>query len=137
MMPADLSIGQIALLACVAVGAVIGLFRGLSGGLGTVCGLAASIAAGWFALDPISEFFTARGWFNEPLALRAAALATDGLMGLVVFGLVRRALEKFVRFLVPRTLDSLLGAAAGAGVAYAVWRAAEMAVEYYRGGGAA
>ena len=66
-----------------------------------------------------------------------ASLVADGLIGLVVFGLVRRLVEKFVRFLVPRTLDSLLGAAAGAGAAFALWRAGEWAIAYYQGGGAA
>jgi len=136
-MPADASIGEMAFFALLAVGAIVGLFRGLSGGLGSLGGLAAGIAAGWFLMDPISSFISARGWFQEPFVMRAASLVADGIAGLVVFGLVRRILEKFVRFLVPRTLDSFFGALAGAAAAFAIWRAGEWAIAFYRGGGAA
>jgi len=136
-MPADLSIGDMALVALVGVGVVIGLFRGLSGGLGTIGGLAVAIAAGWHSIDPLTSFISGRNWFENALALRGAVLVTEGLAGLVVFGVVRRIIEKFVRFLVPRTLDAVLGAVAGGATAFAVWRMGEWAVEFYRGSGAA
>lgn len=134
-MPADLSMGEIAFFAVIGVGVVIGLFRGLSGGLGTVGGLAAAIAAGWAVLDPIAAFISGRNWFQDALAIRAVSLVADGIIGLVVFGVVRRLIEKFVRFLVPRTLDSVLGGVAGAAAAFALWRAGEWLVAFYRGGG--
>ena len=133
-MPADLSISEIAMFGTIAVGVVIGLFRGLSGGLGTLGGIAAGIAAGWFLLDPLTSFVTARGWFQQPLALRGAVLVADGVAGLVVFGLVRRMIEKFVKFLVPGTLNVILGGVAGGALAFAVWRAGEMAIAFFQGG---
>ena len=42
-MPADLSITQIAMFGAIGVGVVIGLFRGFSGGLGTLGGIAAGV----------------------------------------------------------------------------------------------
>ena len=99
---------------------------------GTLGGIAAGIAAGWFLLDPLASFVTARGWFQQPLALRGAVLVADGLVGLVVFGLVRRMIEKFVKFLVPGTLNVILGGVVGGGIAFVLWRAGEMAVELFR-----
>ena len=131
-MPADLSITEIAMFGTIAVGVVIGLFRGLSGGLGTFGGIAAGIAAGWFLLDPITSFITARGWFQQPLALRGATLVVDGLVGLVVFGFVRRLIEKVVKFLVPGTLNVILGGLVGGGIAFVLWKAGELAVDYFR-----
>ena len=131
-MPADLSITEIAMFGTIAVGVVIGLFRGLSGGLGTFGGIAAGIAAGWFLLDPITSFITARGWFQQPLALRGATLVVDGLAGLVVFGFVRRLIEKVVKFLVPGTLNVILGGLVGGGIAFVLWKAGELAVDYFR-----
>ena len=131
-MPADLSITEIAMFGTIAVGVVIGLFRGLSGGLGTFGGIAAGIAAGWFLLDPITSFITARGWFQQPLALRGATLVVDGLVGLVVFGFVRRLIEEVVKFLVPGTLNVILGGLVGGGIAFVLWRAGEMAIAFFR-----
>ena len=133
-MPTDLSITEIAMFGAIGVGTVIGLFRGLSGGLGTLGGIAAGIAAGWFLLDPLTSFVTARGWFQQPLALRGAVLVADGLAGLVVFGLVRRMIEKVVKFLVTGTLNVILGGVAGGGIAFVLWRAGEMAIEFFQAG---
>ncbi len=132
-MPADLSISEIAFYGLLAVGAVVGLFRGLSGGLGTLGGLAAAIAVGWYLIDPVSSFIAGREWFEQPMATRAVALVVDGVIGLIVFGLVRRLIEKFVRFLVPRTLDAVLGAVAGSAAAFALWRVGEWMLEFYKG----
>lgn len=134
-MPENLSIEQISLIACVAIGGVIGLFRGLSGGLGTLGGIVASIAAGWSLFNPLSEFIASREWVAEGLAQTAATAAAVGIVGLLVFGLVRKLIEKFVRYLVPRTFDAFLGIIAGGCIGFAAWRAVRWVIDIYLQGG--
>jgi len=133
----NLSIEQASLIVCVAIGGVVGLFRGLSGGLGTLGGLAAATAAGWFLFDPISSLIISRGWLTGSLEQRIAAIVVDGIIGLLAFGIVRKLIEKFVRYLVSRPFDAFLGAIVGGALGFAIWHAGQWAVNTYLGNPAA
>lgn len=136
-MPENMSIGEISLIAVVAVGAVVGLFRGFSGGLASLCGIAAALAAGMFLFDPVTALIAERGWFSGELERNAAAIVAVGVACLLSFGIVRRLVERFVRYLVPRTLDALLGGAVGGVIGFTAWRAARWAIDMYLQGGEA
>ena len=81
----DLAPLDLALLGGCALIVGIGLYRGLSGELASLAGFAA-----------------------------AAAGVIDFVLGLVVFGLVRKLVDRFVSFLVPQPTNALLGGVSGA-----------------------
>ncbi len=92
---------------------VAGLFRGFSGQLGSLAGLAAALAAGYFLFAPIRGAVTAGNWVTGEAAQQGTAAVADFVAALVVFGLVRRIVAKFVSFLVPQPMDAIAGALVG------------------------
>ena len=92
--------------------AVIGLFKGLSGWLGTIAGLAAA-----FVVAPLL-FATCIAWasgfaFLGGAFLMPVAVIIDFVLSLIVFGLVRKIVVKFVSALLPQPFNALVGAASG------------------------
>ena len=104
---------DLVLLGGVALLVGIGLFRGLSGELASFAGLVAAVAAGaclyGFAHAGVRAFGFNKGDATEHVAAGVA----DFVLGLVVFGLVRWLVHKFVSFLVPQPTNALLGALSG------------------------
>ena len=92
---------------------IIGLFKGLSGCLGTLAGAAAAAVATTLAFGTLQTFagtftFLAGSGFQRP-----AAFVLNFILGLIVFGLVRRFVVKFVSFLVPQPLNAIIGGVGG------------------------
>ena len=104
---------DLALLCGVALMVGIGLYRGLSGELASFTGFVAAVAAGYslygFAHVVVRSFGFDKGDTTELVA----AGVTVFVLGLVVFGLVRWVVDKFVSFLVPQPTNALLGAVSG------------------------
>ena len=85
------------LLAVIGTLAILGLFKGLSGWLGTLAGAVAA---------------TACPWVSGPFVSLAAAIL-DFLVGLIAFGLSRRLAVKFFSFLLPQPLNAIVGMLGG------------------------
>lgn len=100
------------LLAVIGALAVIGLFKGFSGWLGTLSGAGAAALAGYFAFGSCIKAAAACPWVSGPFVHLAGAVL-DFLLSLVVFGLVRRLAGKFFSFLLPQPLNALAGMAGG------------------------
>ena len=117
-LPADYALCGITI-----VMAVLGLFRGLSGTLGFVLAVIAAAFAGYFGWG-CSANFTEVGW------QRAAGVLVATLL---VFGLVRLVVKKFVNVLVAQPSDAifgfLIGAALGA-LVLAGWAHSGAYLEY-------
>ena len=92
--------------------AVLGMFGGFSGALAFLAGVGAAVAALRFGWD----FLAAR--IETPSVLALAAL----LCALVVFGIARLIVKKFVKNLLAQPADAIFGAliAAVAGFAAAI-----------------
>ncbi len=113
-MPVDLTVVDWILLGGMAVLALIGLFRGISGELGSLVGLAAGVLAGVLLYAPSVNCATAFGFAQRGEAmLKGAALVIDIAFAILVGGLVRLLIRKFVSFLVGRVLDAVLGLLSG------------------------
>lgn len=118
LLPADYVLGGLTV-----VMAVLGLFRGLSGTLAffVACACASGVAVlGW----PLSAGYTAVTW------MRAAGVAVATL---VVFGLVRLIVKKFVNGLLSQPSDALFGFVVGAAfgaAALAGWACSGYHLEY-------
>lgn len=95
----ELTVPDYAILAMTVGGAVIGLFIGVSGALAFLAGAVAASVAGYFAW-PLSADFIGAAW------LRGIAV---GVVSLLVFGIVRWLVKKFVHGLVAQPGDALLG----------------------------
>ena len=93
---------------------VIGLFRGISGELGSLLGLAAGVLAG-FLLYGVAQGAAESFGFGSPGSgvAKGAAIGIDVVMALAVGGLVRLLVRKFVSFLMGRVVDSALGILSG------------------------
>ncbi|MCQ2392228.1 MAG: CvpA family protein [Kiritimatiellae bacterium] len=92
---------------------IIGLFKGLSGCLGTLAGAVAAAVATTLAFGTLFTFagtftFLAGNGFQRP-----AAFVLNFILGLIVFGLTRRFVVKFVSFLVPQPLNAIIGGIGG------------------------
>lgn len=92
---------------------VTGLFRGFSGQFGSLVGIAAAVAAGYFLFAPLRSLVEASGWVHGDTALSGAAAFVDFTVSLTVFGLVRKVVAKFVSFLVPQPMNAIAGALVG------------------------
>lgn len=92
---------------------VAGLFRGFSGQLGSLAGMAAALVAGYFLFSPIKGFVEGGNWVSGETAQSAVAGISDFVIMLVVFGLVRRVVARFVSFLVPQPMNAIAGALIG------------------------
>lgn len=95
----NLTTPDYAVLALTLGGAVIGLFIGFSGALAFLCGSVAAAAAGSFAF-PLLADEVANPW--------ARGLAV-GVGMLLVFGVVRYLVRKFVHGLVAQPGDAIFG----------------------------
>ena len=100
------------LLAVIGTLAVIGLFKGLSGWLGTLIGAVAATAVGYFGFSCCLKAAAACPWVSGPFVSLAATIL-DFLVSLVVFGLVRCLVVKFFTFLLPRPLNAIIGMGGG------------------------
>ena len=109
----DLTVIDWIIFAVTAFFTVAGLFRGFSGQFGSFAGMAAALCAGYFLFAPIREFVTGGNWFSGEAAQNAVAGATDFCAMLVVFGLVRRVVARFVSFLVPQPMNAIAGGLIG------------------------
>ena len=89
----------------------IGLFRGLSGELGSIAGFAAAIAAGFLLLDVARACVAACGAAGSVAA--PAAYVLDFAFALVAFGIVRFLVAKFIAVLVPQPTNAFLGMLGG------------------------
>ena len=88
----------------------IGLFRGLSGELGSVSGFAAASLAGFCLLDAARVCAASFG-FGDYVA--PAAYVIDFVFALVAFGIARWIVAKFVSVLVPQPTNAFLGMIGG------------------------
>ena len=88
----------------------IGLFRGLSGELGSIAGFAAASAAGYLLLDVARTCVAA---FCSGTVAAPAAYVLDFVFALVAFGIVRFLVAKFVAVLVPQPTNAFLGMLGG------------------------
>lgn len=88
----------------------IGLFRGLSGELGSVAGFAAASLAGFCLLDAARVCATSFGFGGY---VAPAAYVIDFVFALVAFGIARWLVAKFVSVLVPQPTNAFLGLLGG------------------------
>lgn len=109
----DLTALDWVLLAIAAFFAVVGLFRGFSGQLGSLVGIVAALVVGYFAFAPLRGFVQAGNWISGEAAQKSLAAVADFVVALVVFGLLRRIVARFVSFLVPQPMDAIVGAVVG------------------------
>lgn len=92
---------------------VVGLFKGFSGQLGSLVGMAAALVAGYFLYAPLKAVAGGFSWVSSLIACNAVAGVMDFVCMLVVFGIVRRIVSRFVSFLVPQPINAILGALIG------------------------
>lgn len=109
----DLTALDWVLLAIAAFFAVVGLFRGFSGQLGSLVGLVAALAVGYFAFSPLHGLVQSGNWIGGDAAQKSLAVVADFVVALIVFGLLRRIVARFVSFLVPQPMDAIVGAFVG------------------------
>ena len=105
LMPLDFVLAGLAALL-----AGIGLYRGLSGELGSLAGFAAASAAGFLLIGFALTRVVALG-FGKYAAM--AAYVLDFVFALVAFGLARWAVAKFVSVMVPQPTNAFLGMLSG------------------------
>ena len=110
----DLAPLDLALLGGCALIVGIGLYRGLSGELASLAGFAAAAAAGYVLYGSAHAGARSLGFNKGDVTELVAAGVIDFVLGLVVFGLVRKLVDRFVSFLVPQPTNALLGALSGA-----------------------
>ena len=104
LMPLDFVLAGLAALL-----AGIGLYRGLSGELGSLAGFAAAIGIGLSFIGFARVCAEAIG-FRE---FTVAAYVIDLVFALVAFGLARWIVAKFVSVLVPQPTNAFLGMVSG------------------------
>ncbi len=113
-MPVELTTLDWVLVGLVALLAVIGLFRGISGELGSLLGLGAALAAGYFLYGVAQECALSCGLGQNNEAFhKGASLVIDFVFALIAGGLVRHLVKRFVSFLIGGVLDKFLGLLAG------------------------
>ena len=88
----------------------IGLFRGLSGELGSIAGFAAASLAGFCLLDAARACAIS---FGLAAYAAPAAYVIDFVFALVAFGVARWIVAKFVSVLVPQPTNAFLGMLGG------------------------
>ena len=101
------------LFAMTAFFAVVGLFWGFSGQLGSLAGMAAALLAGYFLFAPLRGLAVSGNWVTGDAAQSCLAAVLDFVIALVVFWIVRRIVAKCVSFLVPQPMNALAGALVG------------------------
>ena len=108
----DLTVVDYVLLAAFGVLAIIGLFRGFSGWMGTVIGAVVSAAVGYFSFGYCLSLAAASPWVSGP-CVRIAAALLDMLATLLMFCLVRSLAKRFFSFVISQPFDALIGLAGG------------------------
>ena len=109
----DLTVLDWVLFGVTAFFVVVGLFRGFSGQLGSFVGIAVALFAGYFLFSPLRAMVAAGNWVSGSGAQSGVAAGLDFAAVLIVFGLVRRLVAKFVSFLVPQPMNALAGGLVG------------------------
>ncbi len=111
-MPLELTILDWILFGVLALLAGIGLFRGLSGELGSFAGLAAGLLAGFLLYGAAMKCAEVSGLVDYGFGTPGAALI-DFCFGLVVFGIVRWMVSKFVSFCLGKVTNAFFGLLCG------------------------
>lgn len=111
-MPVEIPTFDLVLYGIMVVMTLLGLFRGLSGELASLAGFATALVVGYFLYGPAKGFATSVGFTAERTL--PAAVVVDVVLSILVFGLVRLTVKKFVSFCLGRVSDSVFGAVAGA-----------------------
>lgn len=112
-MPADFTTLDWVIIGGIAVLAAIGLFRGISGEIGSFLGIAAGLLVGYLLYGLALEIAAnAASSYDEGIR-KAVAIGIDGLFALVAAGLVRKLVKKFVSWSIGKPLDHALGLVAG------------------------
>ena len=88
----------------------IGLFRGLSGELGSLVGFGAAVMAG-FCLVGVARACAVSLGLKDYAA--PASYVIDFVFALIAFGLARMVVSKFVSILVPQPTNAFLGMLGG------------------------
>ncbi len=109
----DLTVLDWIIFAVAAFFTVVGLFRGFSGQLGSLAGMASALLAGYFLFAPLKGIVTSGNWVSGETAQNAVAGIADFTAMLVVFGIVRRIVARFVSFLIPQPMNAIAGALIG------------------------
>lgn len=109
----DLTVLDWIIFAVAAFFTVVGLFRGFSGQLGSLAGMASALLAGYFLFAPLKGVVTSGNWVSGETAQNAVAGIADFTAMLVVFGIVRRMVARFVSFLIPQPMNAIAGALIG------------------------
>ena len=109
----DLTVLDWVLFGVTAFFIVVGLFRGFSGQLGSFVGIAVALVAGYFLFAPLRAMVVAGNWVTGGAAQSGVAAGLDFIAVLIIFGLGRRAVAKFVSFLVPQPMNALAGGLVG------------------------
>lgn len=109
----DLTVIDWIIFAVAAFFTVVGLFRGFSGQLGSLVGMVTALGAGYFLYSHVKGFVAGGNWVSGEAAQNALSGVIDFAVMLVVFGLVRRVVAKFVSFLVPQPMNAIAGGLIG------------------------
>ena len=112
-MTADWTIVDWALTGALALLALIGLFRGISGELGSLLGIAAGVLAFWLLYGVAGQCAASALAGHDAALLKGATIAIDAVFALLAGGTVRFLVRKFVSFLIGRALDAGLGLLSG------------------------
>lgn len=105
---------DLALLGGVVLMVGIGLFRGLSGELASFAGFVAAVTAGYSLYGFVHVAVQSLGFNKGDTTELVATGVAVFILGIIVFGLTWRIVNKFVSFLVPQPTNALLGALSGA-----------------------
>lgn len=110
----ELEIADYVLLCVMAAITLIGLFRGLSGELGSIAGFGAALFAGWLLYGAAHGCAVSVGLAQRGGALETGSTAViDFVFAIIAFGIVRWMVAKFVSCLVPQPTNALLGGLGG------------------------
>ncbi|MBR6732794.1 MAG: CvpA family protein [Kiritimatiellae bacterium] len=112
-MPADFTTLDWVILGGMAILAVIGLVRGISGEIGSLLGIATGLLAGFLLYGVAVSISAQVASAHDESVRKAVAIGIDGLFALVAGGVVRILVKKFVSFLIGKVLDCFLGLVAG------------------------
>ncbi len=111
-MPLELTILDWVLFGALALLAGIGLFRGLSGELGSLAGLAAGLVTGFLLYGVAMRCAEVSGLVEHGFGTPGAAII-DFCFGLVAFGIVRWMVSKFVSFCLGKVTNAFFGLLSG------------------------
>lgn len=112
-MPADFTTLDWVILGMIAVLAVIGLVRGISGEISSLMGIATGLLVGFLLYGVATDLAAQLASAHDEGVRKAVAIGIDGLFALVAGGVVRLLVKKFVSFLIGKSLDCFFGLVAG------------------------